>query len=590
MPNGSGTSPTEKSGENARSAGTNNYYNKPERPRNNIGGLEELTLIKRSRTPALDLKKAREALQSKIQREEKDGYVAATLLNEAESQTASTVGRSQQIGGSTHPTPPTMPDRTSDNFIFNRTFNLLLYEAAVAEYKQLVLDYWVDMKIWEANKANASGISKHTKNNAHKMAATLMVLLSDDLKVKVQSDGRFPRLKAEGDIKGLFDLVEEKVCGLGDGEPKVLSWIKHLKVLLNSWQASDQLLGSYRESKDAQRAFVSKLNEGGVTLAPDFLVRQILRQEGMNDKEIENLKYGSKKLKKAKEKAEEIVLAFVYLYGANRTRFGSAITHLENNYVCAPNDQKDAAFKSTPQEALKFLSNWRTPYAWRGPRDTAVQYYSRVEVLKDAQGKVNEEAKTGCAHCGNPDGDSHYMRDCELLSEDDKRELDATAELAAKRLEVGRKRETESSRLPSAPAEVVAAANPEPRATHVQTLRQTIDESGLTKRQVANAERAYKYAERTGHRSQREAEYLVVSDPAFQKAGISLEDMKNAHALFGPQSVSSIKGKTTRRAPDHVRTDYVAVPRDFLKLQKNVTLVVDVVSDYHVTEHQIRHG
>ena len=229
MPNGSGTSPTEKSGENARSAGTNNYYNKPERPRNNIGGLEELTLIKRSRTPALDLKKAREALQSKIQREEKDGYVAATLLNEAESQTASTVGRSQQIGGSTHPTPPTMPDRTSDNFIFNGTFNLLLYEAAVAEYKQLVLNYGVDMKIWEANKANASGTSKHTKNNAHKMVATLMELLSDDLKVEVKSDERFLSLKAGGDIKGLYDLVEEKVCRVGDGEPKIHSWIKHIK-------------------------------------------------------------------------------------------------------------------------------------------------------------------------------------------------------------------------------------------------------------------------------------------------------------------------------------------------------------------------
>ena len=183
--------------------------------------------------------------------------------------------------------------------------------------------------------------------------------------------------------------------------------------------------------------------------------------------------------------------------------------------MCAPDDQKDAAFKSTPQEALKFLSNWRTPYPWRGPRDTAVQYYSRVEVLKDAQGKVNEEAKAGCAHCGNPDGDSHYTRDCELLSEDDRRELDATGKLAAERLEIDRRRETESSQLLSDPARTIEAGNPEPKAVHVQTLRQTIDESGLTKQQVANAERTYKYAERTGHKSQRETEYLVVSDPAF---------------------------------------------------------------------------
>ena len=101
MPDASGTTPdTEKSGENARSGRTNSYYYKQERPRNNIGGLEELTLIKRSRTPALDLKRVREALQNKIRCEQKDGYVAATLLSEAESQTGSVVGQSQQSGRS----------------------------------------------------------------------------------------------------------------------------------------------------------------------------------------------------------------------------------------------------------------------------------------------------------------------------------------------------------------------------------------------------------------------------------------------------------------------------------------------------------
>ena len=50
-----------------------------------------------------------------------------------------------------------------------------------------------------------------------------MELLSDDLKVEVKNDGRFPSLKSKGDIKGLYDLVEERVCGVGDGKPKVNS-------------------------------------------------------------------------------------------------------------------------------------------------------------------------------------------------------------------------------------------------------------------------------------------------------------------------------------------------------------------------------
>ena len=75
MPEESGTSPdAEESGGNARSCRTNNNYYKTERPRNNIGGLEELTLITRSKTPALDLKIVKEGLQNKIICEEKDGY------------------------------------------------------------------------------------------------------------------------------------------------------------------------------------------------------------------------------------------------------------------------------------------------------------------------------------------------------------------------------------------------------------------------------------------------------------------------------------------------------------------------------------
>ena len=223
-------------------------------------------------------------------------------------------------------------------------------------------------------------------------------------------------------------------------------------------------------------------------MAPDFFVHEVLKEGGLNGNEIENLKYGSEELKEAKKKAEDRVLASLFLYGANRKKFGAALNYLENKYVDAPDDQKGSAFKNTPQEARKFLSNWRAPREWDMPREARAQYYSQRAAMEDAQGKVNEETKTGCAHCGNPKGDEHYTRDCEHLSEDDKEELDGIVQLAAKRLNNGGQGETKSS--------------PDLKATHVQTLRQTIDESGLTKRQVASAERAYKYAERTGHKSQ----------------------------------------------------------------------------------------
>ena len=88
-------------------------------------------MIPHSRTPALDLKKVKEALQSKIKREEKHGYVAMALLDEAQSQTGSSVRPFQQSAYPTPPAGPTISDHTADNFIIDRTFNSSLYEAVV---------------------------------------------------------------------------------------------------------------------------------------------------------------------------------------------------------------------------------------------------------------------------------------------------------------------------------------------------------------------------------------------------------------------------------------------------------------------------
>ena len=224
-----------------------------------------------------------------------------------------------------------------------------------------LIEFEIDTKEWTNALPCDSGISKHTKNNAHKMVGMLMEMLSETLKVEVKNDGRFSALETAGDIKGLFHLVEEKVCGVGDGTHVIQSFITHLKILLNGWQSPEQTLASYRESKDAQRAFVSRLNGGGVTIAPDFVVKTILEEQGMTDDEIKELKYGSDELSKAKKEAEERVLAFVYLYGANRKKFGTALTYLENKYSDAPDDEKNSVFKGSVSSAHKFLQTWHAP-------------------------------------------------------------------------------------------------------------------------------------------------------------------------------------------------------------------------------------
>ena len=88
-----------------------------------------------------------------------------------------------------------MPGHTSDGFVINGTFNSLAFEAAVLRFQNKTVLFGAAMRKWEAN---ASGTLKHTRNNAHVMVATLMELLSDNLKVEVQSNERFPSFKAGG--------------------------------------------------------------------------------------------------------------------------------------------------------------------------------------------------------------------------------------------------------------------------------------------------------------------------------------------------------------------------------------------------------
>ena len=66
------------------------------------------------------------------------------------------------------------------------------------EYKQLMVNYEVDMRAWEANSSTTSGTSKHTWNNAHMMVGMLLELLNSDLKIEVKDNAQFSSLEAGG--------------------------------------------------------------------------------------------------------------------------------------------------------------------------------------------------------------------------------------------------------------------------------------------------------------------------------------------------------------------------------------------------------
>ena len=61
-----------------------------------------------------------------------------------------------------------------------------------------------------------------------------------------------------------------------------------------------------------------------------------------------------------------------------------------------------------------------------------------------------------------------------------------------------------------------------------------------------------------------------------QNCPINVSDVTNDCAMFGI-NLDGAWGKTVQQKPDRVVLDYVSISKDFVKLNKFVTLVVDVM-------------
>jgi hypothetical protein len=68
----------------------------------------------------------------------------------------------------------------------------------------------------------------------------------------------------------------------------------------------------------------------------------------------------------------------------------------------------------------------------------------------------------------------------------------------------------------------------------------------------------------------------MVREQLLTNCNVTVRDVDNANRIFGPD-LANFRGKTTRTKPEHVRVEYVQIPRDFVQLHKNLTLVADVM-------------
>ena len=106
-----------------------------------------------------------------------------------------------------------------------------------------------------------------------------------------------------------------------------------------------------------------------------------------------------------------------------------------------------------------------------------------------------------------------------------------------------------------------------------QTVRQRYE--GFTREQVKRAILARRAQAMIATPSEKRFKEMV-SNRELANCHVTVQDITNAHAIFGPD-LPGVRGKTVRRKPSRVEPQYVAIPDDFHKLHRFVTLTADVM-------------
>ena len=100
------------------------------------------------------------------------------------------------------------------------------------------------------------------------------------------------------------------------------------------------------------------------------------------------------------------------------------------------------------------------------------------------------------------------------------------------------------------------------------------NKEGFTQRQLKGAESAKTLYAKLGYPSMKDFKWVIQSNQ-IADCPVTVEDVNVAHKIWG-KDIAALKGKTTRKKPISVATDFVKVPKEILKLHQEVLLTTDI--------------
>jgi hypothetical protein len=109
-------------------------------------------------------------------------------------------------------------------------------------------------------------------------------------------------------------------------------------------------------------------------------------------------------------------------------------------------------------------------------------------------------------------------------------------------------------------------------------MLQTVEENQqmFTPRQIAQAKQARELYEMVGRPSYNDF-IAIIKNNLLLNSKITPRDVLHAEAIFG-KDLGALQGKTKRKRPDRVITDYIHVPDDIMRYHNKVVLAIDVMT------------
>ena len=96
----------------------------------------------------------------------------------------------------------------------------------------------------------------------------------------------------------------------------------------------------------------------------------------------------------------------------------------------------------------------------------------------------------------------------------------------------------------------------------------------FTKREIRDARRAVSLKAKVGFASDKDLIWALKTG-AIKNCEVKPKDFENAIAIWG-KNIAELKGKTVRKKPAPVVSNIMKVPRDLLKLEKDISLNLDI--------------